>query len=63
MKKIYIKPEVADVKMSASAVMAGSWTVDGKKDPDSGDGGDIIEGNPEGGLDSRKNESGWDFDW
>lgn len=62
MKKIYIKPEVAEVKMSASAVMAGSWTVDGKKDPSTGDGGDIIEGNPDA-IDSRKNESGWNFDW
>ena len=44
-----------------TTLICSSWTMDGKKDGT--DGGEIIEGNPEGGLDSRKNDSGWDFEW
>ena len=63
MKKKYMKPELGDSLMSGNAVIASSWTVDGEKDPDNGDGGDIIEGNPEGGAGSRRNGSAWDFNW
>lgn len=60
-KKIYKKPEmdVLSLSIKDSVLDNTSWTVDGNKE------GDVKEG-PEGGdvnLDSRKNESGWDFEW
>ena len=60
-KKIYKKPEmdVLSLNIKDSVLESRSWTVDGNKE------GNIIEGSEEGGveLDSRKNESGWDFEW
>ena len=60
-KKIYKKPEmdVLSLNIKDSVLENTSWGVDGKKE------GNVKEG-PEGGdvkLDSRKNESGWDFEW
>lgn len=61
-KRIYTKPEIEVIEMPLqTTLICSSWTMDGKKDGT--DGGEIIEGNPEGGLDSRKNDSGWDFEW
>lgn len=60
-KKIYKKPEVEVLPFNVkdSVLDNTSWGVDGNKE------GDVKDG-PEGGgveLDSRKNESGWDFEW
>ena len=63
-KKIYKKPEVEvlpfNVKDSVLSNTS-SWIVDGKKE------GNVKEGPGDGdgdmNLDSRKNESGWDFEW
>lgn len=60
-KKIYKKPEmdVLSLNIKDSVLESRSWTVDGNKE------GNVKEGPEEGGmnLDSRKNESGWDFEW
>ena len=60
-KKIYKKPEmdVLSLNIKDSVLDNTSYTVDGNKE------GNIKEGPEEGGveLDSRKNESGWDFEW
>lgn len=60
-KKIYKKPEmdVLSLNIKDSVLENTSWTVDGKKE------GNVKEGPGDGGmnLDSRKNESGWDFEW
>ena len=60
-KKIYKKPEmdVLSLNIKDSVLETRSWTVDGNKE------GNVKEGPEEGGveLDSRKNESGWDFEW
>lgn len=60
-KKIYKKPEmdVLSLNIKDSVLENTSWGTDGNKE------GDVIEGPEEGGmnLDSRKNESGWDFEW
>ena len=60
-KKIYKKPEVdvLSLNIKDSVLESRSWGVDGNKE------GNIKDGS-EGGdmnLDSRKNESGWDFEW
>lgn len=60
-KKIYKKPEmdVLSLNIKDSVLDKTSWGVDGNKE------GDVKE-DLEGGdvnLDSRKNESGWDFEW
>ena len=61
-KKIYKKPEMDVLSLNIKDSVlenASSWSVDGNKEgninDDSGD-GDLK-------LDSRKNESGWDFEW
>ena len=60
-KKIYKKPEieVLPLNIKNSVLDNTSWTVDGDRE------GSIKEGPEEGdmNLDSRKNESGWDFEW
>lgn len=60
-KKIYKKPEieVLPLNIKNSVLDNTSWTVDGDRE------GSIKEGLEEGdmNLDSRKNESGWDFEW
>lgn len=60
-KKIYKKPEVEVLPFNVkdSVLENTSWTVDGNKE------GNIKDGSGDGGmnLDSRKNESGWDFEW
>ena len=62
-KKIYKKPEmdVLSLSIKDSVLENTSWGVDGNKE------GNIKEGPGEGEggveLDSRKNESGWDFEW
>ena len=60
-KKIYKKPEmdVLSLNIKDSVLDNTSWTVDGNKE------GNVKDGREEGGveLDSRKNESGWDFEW
>ena len=60
-KKIYKKPEmdVLSLNIKDSVLESRSWTVDGNKE------GNVKEGPEEGdmNLDSRKNESGWDFEW
>ena len=61
-KKIYKKPEMDVLSLNIKDSVlenASIWSVDGNKE------GNIIEGSEEGGveLDSRKNESGWDFEW
>ena len=62
-KRKYIKPEmdILTFDIRDSILKNASWTVDGNKK------GDIKEGPGEGGedleLDSRKNDSGWDFEW
>ena len=51
--------DVLSLNIKDSVLENTSWGVDGKKE------GNVKEG-PEGGdvkLDSRKNESGWDFEW
>ena len=51
--------DVLSLNIKDSVLENASWGVDGKKE------GDVKEGPEEGGveLDSRKNESGWDFEW
>lgn len=60
-KKIYKKPEmdVLSLNIKDSVLDKTSWGVNGNKE------GDVKEGPEDGGmnLDSRKNESGWDFEW
>lgn len=60
-KKIYKKPEmdVLSLNIKDSVLETRSWGVDGNKE------GNIKDGSEEGDmkLDSRKNESGWDFEW
>ena len=60
-KKIYKKPEmnVLSLNIKDSVLDKTSWTVDGNKE------GNIKDGSGDGdmNLDSRKNESGWDFEW
>ena len=60
-KKIYKKPEmnVLSLNIKDSVLDNTSFTVDGNKE------GNVEEGREDGGmnLDSRKNESGWDFEW
>lgn len=61
-KKIYKKPEMNVLSLNIKDSVlenASSWTVDRNKE------GNIKDGPEEGGmnLDSRKNESGWDFEW
>lgn len=60
-KKIYKKPEmnVLSLNIKDSVLDNTSFTVDGNKE------GNIKDGSGDGGmnLDSRKNESGWDFEW
>lgn len=60
-KKIYKKPEmdVLSLNIKDSVLDKTSWGTDGNKE------GNIKDGPEEGdmNLDSRKNESGWDFEW
>lgn len=60
-KKIYKKPEmnVLSLNIKDSVLDNTSFTVDGNKE------GNIKDGYGDGdmNLDSRKNESGWDFEW
>lgn len=60
-KKIYKKPEVEVLPFNVkdSVLATTSWGVNGNKE------GDVKDGPEEGDvkLDSRKNESGWDFEW
>lgn len=61
-KKIYKKPEmdVLSLNIKDSVLENTSiWSVDGNKE------GNIKDGSGDGdmNLDSRKNESGWDFEW
>ncbi len=60
-KKIYKKPEmdVLSLNIKDSVLETRSWGVDGNKE------GNIKDGSGDGdmNLDSRKNESGWDFEW
>lgn len=60
-KKIYKKPEmdVLSLNIKDSVLDNTNWTVDGNKE------GNIKDGSGDGdmNLDSRKNESGWDFEW
>lgn len=60
-KKIYKKPEmdVLSLNIKDSVLKNTSWGFDGKKE------GNVKEGPGDGdmNLDSRKNESGWDFEW
>lgn len=63
-KKIYKKPEMDVLSLNIKDSVlenASSWSVDRNKE------GNIKEGPGEGEggveLDSRKNESGWDFEW
>lgn len=60
-KKIYKKPEmdVLSLNIRDSVLDNTSWTVGGNKE------GNIKDGSGDGdmNLDSRKNESGWDFEW
>ena len=59
-KKIYKKPEmdVLSLNIKDSVLDNTSWTVDGNKE------GNIKDGSGDGdmNLDSRENESGWDFE-
>ena len=61
-KKIYKKPEMDVLSLNIKDSVlenASRWTVGGNKE------GNVEEGREDGGmnLDSRKNESGWDFEW
>lgn len=60
-KKIYKKPEmdVLSLNIKDSVLENTSWGVDKNKE------GDVKDGPGDGdmNLDSRKNESGWDFEW
>ena len=60
-KKIYKKPEmdVLSLNIKDSVLDKTSWGTDGNKE------GNVTDGPEEGGveLDSRKNESRWDFEW
>ena len=60
-KKIYKKPEmdVLSLNIKDSVLENTSiWSVDGNKEGNIKDPGD-----GDMNLDSRKNESGWDFEW
>ena len=59
-KKIYKKPEmnVLSLNIKDSVLDNTSFTVDGNKEGNIKDPGD-----GDMNLDSRKNESGWDFEW
>lgn len=60
-KKIYKKPEMDVLSLNIKDSVlenASRWTVDGNKEGNIKDPGD-----GEMNLDSRKNESGWDFEW
>ena len=59
-KKIYKKPEmnVLSLNIKDSVLHNTSWGVDGNKEGNIKDPGD-----GDMNLDSRKNESGWDFEW
>lgn len=61
-KKIYKKPEMDVLSLNIKDSVlhkASRWTVDDNKE------GNIKDGSGDGdmNLDSRKNESGWDFEW
>ena len=51
--------DVLSLNIKDSVLDNTSWTVDGNKE------GNIKDGSGDGdmNLDSRKNESGWDFEW
>lgn len=60
-KKIYKKPEMDVLSLNIKDSVlenASRWTVDGNKEGNIKDPGD-----GDMNLDSRKNESGWDFEW
>lgn len=60
-KKIYKKPEMNVLSLNIKDSVlenASRWTVDGNKEGNIKDPGD-----GDMNLDSRKNESGWDFEW
>ena len=60
-KKIYKKPEMDVLSLNIKDSVlenASRWTVDGNKEGNIKDPGD-----GDMHLDSRKNESGWDFEW
>ena len=61
-KKIYKKPEMDVLSLNIKDSVldkVSSWSVGGNKE------GNIKDGSGDGdmNLDSRKNESGWDFEW
>lgn len=57
MKKTYIQPELKNVKVAIqNPIIAMSVAFDGNKDHET------QEKNPEH-IDSRKEESGWNFEW
>lgn len=61
-KKIYKKPEMDVLSLNIKDSVlenASIWSVNGNKE------GNIKDGSGDGdmNLDSRKNESGWDFEW
>ncbi len=62
-KRKYIKPEmdILTFDIRDSILKNASWGVDGNKEGDIKDGPGEGEGELE--LDSRKNDSGWDFEW
>ena len=60
-KKIYKKPEMDVLSLNIKDSVlenASRWSVDGNKEGNIKDAGD-----GDMNLDSRKNESGWDFEW
>lgn len=60
-KKIYKKPEMDVLSLNIKDSVlenASSWSVDDNKEGNIKDPGD-----GDMNLDSRKNESGWDFEW
>ena len=60
-KKIYKKPEMDVLSLNIKDSVlenASRWSVDGNKEGNIKDPGD-----GDMNLDSRKNESGWDFEW
>lgn len=57
MRKTYIKPELKNVKVAIqNPIIAMSVAFDGNKDHET------EEKNPDH-IDSRKEESGWNFEW
>ena len=61
-KKIYKKPEMDVLSLNIKDSVlenVSSWSVDGNKEGNIKDGSGDVDMN----LDSRKNESGWDFEW